>query len=236
MVPEFVRSAGRDPDVAIRSRVRTARPQGVERIDHERKRFKIDLNFLDGFRGGEFVDCGHSKNRFALIKRLIGKAAFAPLAGLDHRSIVGKGIGRGGKIVRRENAFDARHGERRVRIDALYPGMRHWAEQQLAEQHAFRSKVLGIFRLAGNLRIEIWRRIVLADQLVAGPVLALSGLGSLNNLFVIHASPSANSQRRASSRSESCRSPGSGTGFPTCRAPTPGGWDWDWFSDIPRQS
>ncbi len=113
------------------------------------------MNFLDGFRGGEFVDCGHGKNRLALIDRLIGKAAFAPLAGLDHRSIVGKGIGRGGKIVRGENGFDARHGERCVRIDALYPRMRHGAEQQFAEQHAFGAKIFRILCLAGDLRIEI---------------------------------------------------------------------------------
>ena len=68
------------------------------------------------------------------------------------------------------------HGERRVRIDALYPRMRHGAEQQLAEQHAFGAKVFGILRLARDLRIQIRRRVVLADQLVAGSVLALSRL------------------------------------------------------------
>src|ERR1035438_1313732 len=96
-----------DPDVALGSRVRTTRSQGIERIDHEWKRFKIDLNFLDGFRGTEFVDCGHRENRFTLINRLHGETAFTPLAGLDHRSIVSKGIGRSGNIVRRNNAFDA---------------------------------------------------------------------------------------------------------------------------------
>ena len=73
--------AGRpSPDVAIRSGIRTARPQSVQRINHERKQLKIDMNFLDGFRCGKFVNRGHGKNRFALINRLIGKAAFAPLA------------------------------------------------------------------------------------------------------------------------------------------------------------
>ena len=168
---------GPGPDVAIRSRIRTAGPQGVERIDHERKRFEIDLNFLDRFGGGEFVDCGHGENRFALIDRLHGEAAFAPLAGLDHRAIVGKGVGRRGKIVRGENRFDAGHGQRCVRVDALYPRMRHGAEQQFAEQHAFGAKIFGIFRLAGDLRIEIGGLVVLADQLVPGSVLALGSLG-----------------------------------------------------------
>ena len=103
-------AGGPSPDIAIRSGIRTTRSQGVEWIDHERKQFKVDLNFLDGFRGGEFVNRGHCKNRFALIDRFIGKATFAPLAGFDHRSIVGKGIGWRRKIVRCENGFDPGHG------------------------------------------------------------------------------------------------------------------------------
>ena len=75
----------------------------------------------------------------------------------------------GGKIVRGEDRFDPGHGERRVRMDTLDPRMRHWAEEQFAEQHAFCAKVLGVFCLAGNLRIEIRRHIVLADQLVPAP-------------------------------------------------------------------
>ena len=58
------------PDVAVRPRVRPARPQGFERIDDERKRLEIDLNFLDRFGGREFVDGGHRENRFALVQRL----------------------------------------------------------------------------------------------------------------------------------------------------------------------
>ncbi len=97
---------GPSPDIAIRSWIRTTGPQAVEWVDHKRKRFKIDVNFLDGFRGGKFVDRGDRKNRFPLINRLMGEAAFAPLAGFDHCSIVGKGIGWRRKIVRCENGFD----------------------------------------------------------------------------------------------------------------------------------
>jgi hypothetical protein len=50
------------------------------------------LNFFNGFRGREFVDSGHSQNRFALVNRLHSETALAPLASLDHRAIVGKGI------------------------------------------------------------------------------------------------------------------------------------------------
>ena len=65
-------------------------------------------NFLDRFGGGEFVDRGHGKNRLALINRLHGEAALSPLAGLDHGAIIGKSIGRGGKIVGGENALSRR--------------------------------------------------------------------------------------------------------------------------------
>ena len=39
------------------------------------------------------------------------------------------------------------------------------ADEQLREQHAFDAVVLGVLRLAGDLRDEIGRRVVLADQL-----------------------------------------------------------------------
>jgi hypothetical protein len=180
-----LRRRGPRPDVAVRSRVGTTRPQSFERIDHEGKRFKIDFDFLDGFRSGEFVDCGHGKNRFALINRLHGETALAPLAGLDHRAIVGKRIGWSGKIVGCENGFDAGHGERCFRIDALYPRMRHGTEQQLAEQHAFRAKILGVLRIARDFGIEVRSLVVLANQFVSGAVDALGSLGGVSRVLVI---------------------------------------------------
>ena len=100
--------------------------------------------------------------------------------------------------------------------------MRHGAQQQLAEEHAVGAKVFRIFRLAGYFGIEVGRRIVLADQLVAGAVLALGRLRSPLTLSVISmVRPPAYSRRRASARSESCRSPGSGRGCPKRRAPVP---------------
>src|ERR1039458_9401295 len=39
---------------------------------------------------------------------------------------------------------DLEIGERRFRIDALYPRMRHWTEQQFAKQHAFLAKFFGV--------------------------------------------------------------------------------------------
>jgi hypothetical protein len=160
------------------------RPQRIERIDHEGKRLKIDLDFLDGFRGGEFVDRGHRKNRFALINRFHGETALAPLAGLDHRAIVGKRVGWRGKIVRCENGFDAGHGERCFRIDAPYPRMRHWTEQQFAEQHAFRAKILSVLGIARDFCIEVRGLVVLANQFVPGAVGALGSLGGVSRFFL----------------------------------------------------
>ena len=87
------------PDVAVGARVRPTRTQRVERIDDERQRLKINANLFDRCRGGEFVDRGHGENRFALVERLIGEPPFAPLAGFDHRAVVGEGIGRSGNVV-----------------------------------------------------------------------------------------------------------------------------------------
>ena len=62
------------PDVSVRSGIRATGSQGFKRIDSEGQRLKIDSNLFDGVGGSEFVDCGHSENRFALVKRLHGKS------------------------------------------------------------------------------------------------------------------------------------------------------------------
>ena len=103
------------------------------------------MNSFDRFGCGQFIDRGHRENRLALIHRLHGEPALAPLARLDHCPVVGEGVGRRGQIVRGENRSHAGHRQRFARIDTLYPRMRQRAEQQLAEQHAFGAKVFGVF-------------------------------------------------------------------------------------------
>ena len=93
-------------------------------------------------------------------------SAFSPRVGLDDRAQIGDAVGRRGKIIRGEDGFDAGHGQRFAHIDVLHARVRHRAEQQLAEQHALRAEVLRVLRLAGHLREQIGRRVVLADQLV----------------------------------------------------------------------
>jgi hypothetical protein len=69
--------------------------------------------------------------------------------------------------------------------NALYPRMRHRTEQQFAEQHAFRAKILGVLRIARDFGIEIRGLVVLADQFVSGAVDALGSLGGVRTFLVI---------------------------------------------------
>ena len=58
----------------------------------------------------------------------------------------------------------------------LYNRVANGAEQKLAEQHAFRAKVLGVFRLARHLRIKVGRFVILAHELVLNAILAFGWL------------------------------------------------------------
>ena len=178
---------GLHPHVAVGSRVGPAGTQRFERIDDERKRLKINANFFDRFRGGKLVDRGHGENRFALVERLHSEPPFAPLGGLNHCAIVGKAIGRSGKLLRSQNRSDARHGERLAGIDPRDAPVRQRTQQQFAEEHPFGAKVFGVLRLASDLCMQIRGYVVLADQLVLS---AVSTLGSVF-IFARHCSPSA---------------------------------------------
>ena len=105
--------AGRThPDVALDARVRAAGPQADQRIDDERQPLDIDLNLLDGFGGGEFVDRADGQNRLALIDRLVGESALAQRIGRDPLADVGHGVGGLRQIVHREDGLDAGHRQR----------------------------------------------------------------------------------------------------------------------------
>ena len=139
------------PDVAFETAIRAAGPQAVDRIDDERQRLEIEIDALDGGDRGFFVHSGERENRLALIERLVGQRTL--------------GAAQVGKIVRRENRFDAGHRERRARVDPAHARVRHRAEQQLREEHAVSAIVLGVLRAARDLRHEVERRVVPADQL-----------------------------------------------------------------------
>ena len=154
------------PDVSIGPCVRAAGPQTDQRIDDKRQRLEIDFDFFDGFGGRKFVDRGHGKNRLALKQRLIRQRLISPGVGQNCRAVIVDAVGRRREFIRGENGFDAGHRQRRARIDTPDPRMRHGAQGQLAEKHAVSAKVLGVFRLPGDFRVEIAGGVVLADQLV----------------------------------------------------------------------
>ncbi len=129
-----------------------------------RQALDIELNLLDGFGRGEFVDCADRQDRLALIDGIVGEAAFAQRVGGDPLAEVGHGVGGLRHIVHREDGLYARHGERGAHVDAAYVPVRHRAEQQLGEQHAVGAIILGVFRAAGHLRDQIGRGVILADQ------------------------------------------------------------------------
>src|SRR5271166_670279 len=114
----------------------------------------------------------------------------------------------------------------------LYARVWQRAQQELAEQHAFGVIVLGVLCLSRDFRIQVGSLVVLADQFVSRSVHTLGGAGRFIG-FLRHGSPSSCSLHPASSRSESCRSPGTGRDFPISPAPVRSAWDWDSPSEMP---
>jgi hypothetical protein len=140
----------RHPDVAIDARVGAGRTQALDRIDDERQRLEIELDALDRFRRGALVDGRQRKDRLALVERLVGQRAFCAF--------------QIGKVVRGQDRLDARHRQCGAGVDVPDPGVWHRAQQQLREQHAVRAVVLGVLGSPGDLRHQIWRRVVPTDQ------------------------------------------------------------------------
>src|ERR1700674_695971 len=219
------------PDVSFRSGVGAAGSQGIERIDDERKRLKVDSNLFNGFRRSEFVDGVDGENRLTLVEWLHSEGLLTLWVGMNHRAIVGEGIGRGRKFVGGENRLHARHGERLANVKMLHAGVWQGAEQQFAVEHAVGVIILGVLCQSRDLGIEVSGFVVLANQFVAGSV---DTRGSLNGfgIFTRHGSPPSSSRLPASSRLRFCRSPGTGRGFPRGPAPARFGWDWDLSSGI----
>jgi hypothetical protein len=112
------------PDVSVRSRIGASGTQGHKRIDGEGQRLKLDSNLFDRVSGSEFVNCGDSENRFALVERLHVEPPLALWVGVNHRAIVGEGIGWRREFVGGENRFHARHCKRLANIKMLDPRVR----------------------------------------------------------------------------------------------------------------
>ena len=142
--------------VALLAGVGAAGPQAGDRIDDERQRVHVHRDGLDSFGGGPFVHRGHRQHRLALVDRLVGERALRrqPARRRGHRR----------QIVGGQHRPHARNRQRRRGVDAADAAVRHRAQQQLAEQHAFRAVVLGVAGPAGDFRHQVRRRVVLPDE------------------------------------------------------------------------
>ena len=278
-----------DEDVAFRAPVGAAWTQGLEGIDHERKRLVLHHDAFDGGGGDLFGVGGDGENGLALVDRLLGQRHFGrdgrprrrgrcgarscggsssstsrrrsgtsrgcsgggcgtrgrralrlSLAGVSGRTSRGgacarrggallttasatlrgrrgrsggrRGRGRRGRhVVGRQNGVHPRHGQGGTGVDARHPGVRPRAQQQLGEQHALGTPVLGVPRLAGHFRDQVGRHVVLANELVFR-----------------HLTPSASSRLRSSCSRGSCCSRHSGRDCRISRAPAARGSAKDW--------
>ena len=102
------------PDVAVRSRDSAHRAAACRadrpRTEAARNRFRI---FSIASAAVSSSTAATARIGSPWYTGSIGEPAFAPLAGLDDCAVVGEGIGRRGKIVRRENRPHAGHRQRR---------------------------------------------------------------------------------------------------------------------------
>ena len=117
--PASAEAAGMpDPDVAVRSRVRPAGPQAVQRIDDERQMARNRCRFFRWLRRRS-VRRPRPRRESARPDTAapLVSAVLALRVGLDHGAVVGHAVGRRGKIVRGENRLHAGHGQRLARVD-----------------------------------------------------------------------------------------------------------------------
>ena len=150
--------------VAANAGVRTTGSQAVEWVDDERQRLEVDLDALDCLGGGGLVDRRDGQDCLALVERLHGEGA------------LGVGVVVGRQILRGDDALDAGHAQRGAGVDASDASVRHRARQNLGEEHAFGAEVLRVPSLAGDLRHQVGRYDVLADELpLTGHQLASAG-------------------------------------------------------------
>ena len=138
------------PDIAFETGVRPAGAEALERIDGEWQRLEIDGDELDRL-GGDVLAVGRQRqDRLALVERFVGQGALGPA---QIRQVVG-----GDETANAGQRQGARG------VDAPNPGVRHRADEQLAEQHALGPEVLGIAGAAGDLGHQVRSRVVRTDE------------------------------------------------------------------------
>ena len=140
-------------DVAVGPGRGAGRMQAVERIDHERQRLVFDLDEVDGILGELLGFRRDREDRVADVERLVGQDRIVGRRECRH-------------VICRDDAEHALQLERGRAVDALHLGVRHRAREHAAEHHAVGAVVLRVFRLAGDLAVDVGRGEILADQIV----------------------------------------------------------------------
>ena len=139
--------------VAANTRIGAARAKTIERIDHEGKRLVIDFDLLDGCRRYGLVHRRDGEDRLALIHRLHGQSAIAA------DQVVGLG-----KIVGRDDAHDAFHGERFAVVDVPHARVGHLAKEELRKKHTLGPEVFRVPSLTRHFRDEVRRDVIGSKQ------------------------------------------------------------------------
>ena len=104
----------------------------------------------------ELVDGRDRQDRLALVDRLVGQRDLAVDVG-EHQLAVSFTASPPRQVVGREDRLDARHGERRARVDARTRACGMRAQQQLAKSMPSARKSSAYLLLPGDLRDEVGR-------------------------------------------------------------------------------
>ncbi len=136
--------------IALFARVGARRAQRLERVDAERQRLILDIDFLQRVRRDGVVDGRDCENRVTDEHRVVGQDRGAWRLG-------------SGDVIRRQHADHAVHRQRGGQVHALDAGMGHGAAQEAREDHPVDVYVLGVTRLARHLADDVRRREVAAD-------------------------------------------------------------------------
>ena len=127
---------------------------GLGGVEQRRKLFVLDLDQIQGFQGGVFVDGGHAGHRLAHVTNAVH--GVNGLIGQHHPPI------RVGVVRSRNDRPDSRQTLRPLRIDAQNPGMGQGASQDLRVEHPGPDHVRPVHRHPARLLVTV-------PPLVGGP-------------------------------------------------------------------
>ncbi len=137
--------------VAVRTRIGPTWVQAFERVYRERQLLELDPDLLDRIVRCRLVDSRDRQNRLADEFGLIR----------EHRR--GR-LRRIGDLAGPEDSENAFHRLGRARVDINDATVRNRTREQATKHHALCADVFGVLCLARNLRADVRRREIPADQ------------------------------------------------------------------------